>query len=255
MKRASNNLAAPIIKILFWLLIFASATIVFFRLISRLPNEIPVTYQTPISGDHSPTPIVTAEGKTPQSPVSSTSAPSNPSILFIEDFEDEKTQQVTYSDKEWQIVTDETGNKIYDVDNSKGSGFPGIYLGTNAWKDYETNFRMRIISGSWVVAYFRQNESSNSSYVADIRLDGTSLNYSLNGSGWITINTRQHPLKRNEWYLISIQAKGSEIKITVNDTVVVFTDDTKYTYGRVNIQAGQYTHAQFDDIQIKALNK
>jgi len=204
--------------------------------------------------------ISTETSETKLSVPEKTSTPSNiatgdSSILFNEDFEDGKTQQVVYSEKEWQIVLDETGNNVYDVDNSKGSGFPRIHLGSNSWKDYEISFRARIISGSWIIIYFRENELTASSYVADIRLDSVALNYTTQGSAWKLITSRQHNLKRNEWYWVNIQAKGSEIKITINDVVIIFTDDTRHTYGRAEIQAGQYTHAQFDDIKVISLER
>lgn len=41
MKRASKRLDTPVMKILFWLLILAGATIIFVSLLSRLPDEIP----------------------------------------------------------------------------------------------------------------------------------------------------------------------------------------------------------------------
>lgn len=189
------------------------------------------------------------------SPTSSL-ATGDSSILFHEDFEDGKIQQITYSEEEWQIVSDETGNNVYDVDNSKGSDFPRIHLGSNSWKDYKINFRVKIISGDWVIIYFREDETaSGSSYLLDINLDAVTLNYTTHGSDWKPITSRQYNFKRNEWYTISIQAEGDEIKVTVNDTVVIFTDDTKHTYGRVDIQAGQYTHAQFDDIEVLSLEK
>jgi hypothetical protein len=41
----------------------------------------------------------------------------------------------------------------------------------------------------------------------------------------------------------------------VNDNTVIFTDDQKYMYGFVDIQAGPYTHAQFDDIKVISVEK
>lgn len=257
MKRASNSLAAPIMKILFWLLIFAGATIVFFRLISRLPNEIPVTSQTPISGENSPTPTVAAESKTPQSLVSSTSAPgtSNSSILFNEDFEDGKAQKMAYISGGWQIIADETGNKVYDIDNSKGSGFPGIDFGSESWKDYEIKFKVRFLESAWAIVYFRSDGTTNGAYVASIDLTNTSLNYTTNGSNWKVMTNRENPLKKNTWYWVSIEANGAEIKVSINDSVVINTDDTLFNSGRITMQAGQYTHMQVDDIQVVPLEK
>lgn len=196
-----------------------------------------------------------------ETPVSKTQVPAttsgNSSILFNEDFEDGKAQNIIYISGDWQIITAETGNKVYDIDNSKGSGFPGIDFGSENWKDYEIKFRTRFLdgSGNWAIVYFRSNLPNDGRYVASIDLANTSLNYTTNGSDWRTMTNREYSLKKNTWYWVHIEAKGSEIKVSINDFVVINTDDTLSNSGRVTMQAGQYTHMQVDDIQVTSLEK
>jgi hypothetical protein len=198
-------------------------------------------------------PTATAVYETPTSkPVTKES--SNPAILFNEDFEDGKAQKVTYVSNGWQIISDETGNKVYDIDNSKGYGFPGIDFGTQEqWKDYEIKLRARIISGSWIIIYFRASETNNGNYVVSLDSSNVSLNYTTRGSDWKVMINREYSLKKNIWYWIRIEAKGAEIKVSVDNDTVIYTDDTRYSTGYINIQAGQNTHAQFDDIQVTSL--
>jgi hypothetical protein len=175
-------------------------------------------------------------------------------ILAYADLEGGKTQQITYIDKEWQIIVDEAGNKIYDVNNSKGNDWPRIHLGSDDWKDYEVSFQTRIISGTSILVYFRESESPYKSYVVDVRLDSVSLHASIGGN-WNIITSRQNNLQKNQWYSINIRARGSEIKITVDDKVVIFTDDTTNSYGRVDIQVSQYTYAQFKEMKVISVEK
>jgi serine/threonine protein kinase len=62
-----------------------------------------------------------------------TPIPIDPLVVLFEDFEDGKTQDISYISGNWQIVTDETGNKVYEIDNSKSSSFPGIDFGSEFW--------------------------------------------------------------------------------------------------------------------------
>lgn len=203
-------------------------------------------------------PIATPVDTTPVSKTESSATTSgNSSILFNEDFEDGKAQKLAYISGGWQIIADETGNKVFDIDNSKGSGFPGIDFGSENWKDYEIKFRVRFLdsSGSWLITYFRKNWTSNSGYAASTDLSNTSLNSTTNGNYWKGITNREYKIQKNIWYWIRIEAKGTEIKVSVNDFTAINTDDALYNAGGITMQAGQYTHMQIDDIQVASLEK
>lgn len=204
-----------------------------------------------------PTPTVTAENKVTPISVSLTSTASNPLILIGEDFEDGMMQKTTYVADGWQIVTDETGNKVYDIDNSKGSDFPGIAFGSNSWKDYEINLRSRFLGdgATWTIIYFRSAEDASSYVVSISNLKDIFLGYNPQGSGWKDITSTVHNLEKNVWYWVRIEVKGIEIKVFIDDSLVIHKTDTHYTAGAITIQAGQYTHAQFDDIKVTSLEK
>lgn len=203
-----------------------------------------------------PPPTAIAVTKTP---VSKTQTPattsSDSSILFNEDFEDGKAQKVTYVSGGWEIISDETGNKVYDIDNSNGSGFPEIDFGSESWKDYKIKFRVRFLESAWAIVYFRGVGTTYGAYVASIDLSNTSLNYTANGSNWKVMTNREYPLKKDTWYWVTIEANGAEIKVSINDSIVINTDDTLFNSGRITMQAGQYTHMQVDDIQVVSLEK
>ncbi len=211
--------------------------------------------------------LITSNTETPAStsilttktPISNNQIPEtasqDSSVLFDEDFEDEKAQKISYISGEWQIITDETGNKVYDIDNSKGSGYPKIEFGSKDWKDYETKFRVRFLEGSnrEAIVYFRG--TNNGAYVTSVGLAYTTINYTINNSPWKEMILREYDIEKNFWYWISIETKGSEIKISINDYVVINTDDTLFNSGSITLQAGQHTHMQLDDIQVTSIEK
>jgi len=216
---------------------------------SETPIFIPSTVPTQVSVLPSSFPVVATEAVVIVSNTPEENLPPS-KILFNEDFEDGKAQQIQYSDKEWKIIPDETGNSVYDIDNSASDEYKRFYLGSNSWKDYEVNFRARIVSGSRVVVCFRENELDYSNYVANIQSNMVTLEYSTHGTDLKVITSHQYSLRENEWYLVNVQAVNSEIKVTINGEVVIFTDDTKHLYGRVVFQAAPYTHIQYDDIVV-----
>ena len=178
------------------------------------------------------------------------------SALFEEDFEDGKTQGFTYIAGAWKIVEDETGNHVYELDNSKESGYPSFYFGTPQWKDYAIQFRVRILNPGegWTIISFRSSESDQ--YIVSIDINMTSLNYThADGARWIDITTREHPLEKNKWYDVSIEAYGEEIRVFIDDEIIINTDDTKFQTGIVIIGVGQYSYIQLDDIFVRDMRE
>jgi hypothetical protein len=92
--------------------------------------------------------------------------------------------------------------------------------------------------------------------VASLDSQSVALNYTDKYSyEWNVITNRDYSLSKDQWHWVSIETKGTEIKISVDDVVLINTDDTRYKNGTIEIGVGQYTHAQYDDIQVTSLNK
>lgn len=180
-----------------------------------------------------------------------------PVILFSEDFEDGQAQGVTFSADGWKVTSDETGNKVYEIDNSKDFDYPGIDFGLTSWNDYEIKFRMRFLDSgdSQAVIEFRRDETGYSKYVVSAESKNIKLNYTTPGTGWKLLNYAPYNISEDIWYSFRIQAQGNELKVFINNALVNQINDSRYTTGSINIQVGPYTHAQFDDIQVISLEK
>ena len=232
------------------ILVFAIGTVV-----AGVIAFIPTTTEPPLS-----TPTKTATFTNVTSPPSiSTSATANDSkVLVTEDFEDEKAQSVSSTWYGWKIISDETGNKVYAIDNSKGSDFPRIYFNSEQWKDFEIKYRMRFVSGTsaeTIIEFRCQDETCRDKYAISIDLNRINLGYSVNSYDWKMLKSEVYPLKKNTWYWIRIQAQGQDLRVYVDDVRVINTDDNHYASGAVNIQAVPYTYMQIDDIQVISLEK
>lgn len=205
----------------------------------------------------SPTPTATAEPTMMPSSISPTSIIANdPKILFSEDFEDGKAQNTTVVSGRWRIMPDETGNKVYDIDNSKGADFPGIDIGSDSWQDYKINLRSRFVgdNNTWIIIYFRHGPEA-ASYFISVQLPSVILGYAPHGSDWNQIATKETGLLKNMWYWLSIEVRGSEIKVSIDNTEIFNINDTHFNSGGITIQSGQFTHAQIDDIQVTSLER
>lgn len=108
MKRASKRLSTPVMKILFWLLILVGATIIFFGLLSRLPGEIPATFQIPTSENPSNVILVNSETTTAiATKISLTSTPSSsvPSLIETIEVPANRASGINYKASESGVYT------------------------------------------------------------------------------------------------------------------------------------------------------
>jgi len=185
-------------------------------------------------------------------PTATATQPEDPSILFNEDFEDGKAQGIRTISGNWQIILDEQGNQTYDVDNSESSEYPGFEMGNSDWKNYVISFRMRILdtgTDGWINVYCRQFE--NAGYVVSINPYSTILSHTPHGNDWTSITEYFHTnFDRYAWHWIRIELKRTEIEVSIDDISVIRVEDTRYDAGYMTIQAGQFTHAQIDDIKV-----
>jgi hypothetical protein len=183
---------------------------------------------------------------------------SDTSTLFHEDFEDGKVQNILNISGNWQVIIDETGNKVYEMDNSKGTGYPGIEFGTTDWSNYEVKYRMRIISletGETAIG-FRRDETRMKQYQAIIDLSKIVLVYNLpENHDWHYITTRTYDFTRNVWHWVKVKAQGSELSVSVDDMLLISADNTLYNTGSIELSVWPYSHLQFDDIQVTSLKK
>lgn len=239
MKRVSNSLTAPIMKILFWLLILAGATIVFFRLISRLPNEIPTSANSDKTS--TPTSLLTSDN----------------SILFDEDFEDGKAQQIWNIVGDWKIISDETGNKVYNIVSPKGNDYPSIDFGAETWDNYLIEYRFRFIGrgNNWATISFRRDQTRTAQYIISFQPNNTTLYYTDLKGDWFGIVNHSYSLKEDTWYWIKVEANNENIDLYINNQPIINTNDMLYKSGSAELSVGPDTHTQFDDIQVRTLKK
>jgi hypothetical protein len=175
-------------------------------------------------------------------------------LVYEENFEDGRAENISYVSGNWQIISDLNGNMVYDIDNTETSKFPGIDFGSTRWKDYVVEYRVKMLGSStttpWVISEFRRSADASDKYVLSIESPRISLHYTTHGVDWQSITTREYIFREGVWYSVRVEVRDTEIKISINDSVLIDTVDSKINRGALNIQVGPGTHAQFDDIQV-----
>lgn len=176
-------------------------------------------------------------------------------VLLAENFEDGQIQGMSISGN-GKILSENTGNKVIDSDRPSGISFLGF--GSEAWENYSTEFRVTFLSTQNYGAdleFRRTCDSQNCTrYIMTIRTDAINLYYDSPQTPYTPIEGSAYKFEPQTWYFIRIEARGVNIKIYVNNSLIIDANDSKLTKGSLllGVEGG---HVQFDDFLVIALDK
>jgi len=168
-------------------------------------------------------------------------------------FEDFNKGTVSFSqDPRWsvQFPTDESNGVLTNKANEVFSSF-----GDWAWTDYFFDFKIKLNSGS-ALAYIRSKFTKDGpSGAYRVFISGTQLSLDKDmgkEEKSIKLKTQRYLFDSNKYYHVRIEAKGGNIKIYINDNVLIdYTDKDPLLSGNVGIEVigqGAANSAYFDDI-------
>lgn len=177
-------------------------------------------------------------------------------ILFEEDFEDDKMQGIGFSaESGWKIAADETGNKVYEIDNRNGPNYKGFSFGMPEWKDYSVEYRARFLSStgkqSEIGSHYRSD--GNSSYV--LVFSEAELYLAYEESEWTRLTTQFPHIERNVWYNVKADVQGEQIRVYLDNALLVNAKSSEVKQGEAMIFVGPDTYAQIDDVRVVALGE
>lgn len=182
-------------------------------------------------------------------------------ILFEENFEDGTIQRFSYVSDNWVISTDETGNKVFEVDTTSETNVAtqsgaGIGFGSTDWTNYVIEYRVKMLNGNanaWL--NFRSTMNNQNYYVEwlSLQYQTIDLQTNLDGKGWEEIVDHAYPVAIDTWYKIKVEAQGSSLQIWINDELVLKVNDARISSGGFDLGVMPDTHAQFDDIRVTSL--
>jgi hypothetical protein len=178
-------------------------------------------------------------------------------LLFEEDFEDGKVQGIGFSaESGWNFITDETGNKVYEIDNRNGSGAKEFSFGIDEWEDYSVEYRARFLdsTGRQSELGLQVRSDGNTYYVLDIG-EELYLAYSIRGSEWTRLITQFPHIERGIWHKVRVDVQGEQLSVYLNDTLLINARSSEIRRGWVMIFVGPRTDAQVDDIRVTALGQ
>jgi hypothetical protein len=167
----------------------------------------------------------------------------------------------------WQIVTDDDGSLVLDLNNVSTCCLSEAAFGSTRWTDYEISYRVKLVSfdpksgtpgARGVDLYFRKERGTflGPSYILTLTTNNlASLVYYPGGenASWQTIVGYSYPFGAGTWYSVRVQVRGSRIQGYVDDNLIIDKTDSRVKAGSLGLVVERMTHARFDDIRVVAL--
>lgn len=168
---------------------------------------------------------------------------------FIEDFEEGKTS----IDKKanWKIVDDQRG-KVLDCPGKKINGVENDWanFGKADWANYKSELSFKLVENleGFGFHFFSMGEQG---YIVDIR-DRKITFKTGSQQGRKEISLKPFDFKLDQWYVLKTEKIESDIKIYIDDVVVLeYTDSQPLDAGRLRLETFGDGHVRLDDISIK----
>jgi len=203
-----------------------------------------------------PSPVPTTEVPVTTGPTTegATAVPTNTTLVFQEDFEDQTLNGISPTAGTWEIVKDKA-NYVYQVTANMPSQnvlAEAVFIPAD-FASGIIEFRLKFIQPGKVYLNFR--EQGGPGYYLLIDSAGqVALGYESPGAnGWIeyaAINSQPFTIQTGTSYLIHIEARGEQMTISVDGNHVFSATDTRLIMGRLTFTATNGTVASFDDIKV-----
>ncbi len=175
-------------------------------------------------------------------------------ILYDEDFEDGKADGLTSTGAYWKVVSDDDGNKVYEVDTTPDVSGSTIEFGSSSWTDYAIEYRVKMLNPEadiWV--NFRNSNQGSYIQRLSLRYGTVDLYSNLSENPWQPLAEPNYNVIQGVWYLVRIEAQGETLRVFVNGELKIERTDSKISAGNIAIGNLGNTHAQFDDIRVTTI--
>lgn len=192
----------------------------------------------------------------------STESTNRGNILFAENFESGSTDKFRNMSGLWRVVKDETGNWVYEIDNTgKINDWPSTMLDSSSWQNYVIEYRIRLLQFGNLPNIGAQigfrSVGSDTLSLANYNLSlvphnqGLWLGYDDDiAKNYQMLASRDYQVEINKWYKIRIDIIGTLIIIFVNDKEELYANDYKLKTGSIGLRVGPEMQVQYDDILI-----
>lgn len=173
--------------------------------------------------------------------------------LYSEDFEDGEAPGWSFDGSTWTIEQEKDGNHYW-----QGTGtvdYPSAgYDPSKTWTDFAFEARFRLTARGDKTFNMTFRSSPEGAYIVAMSGEGYMHIAVDNGSNYKVIKERSYPIKPGQWYLARVEAQGNQIRLYIDDALVLSAEDNTTQSGSIGIfiYGGDPVHV--DQIQVRPLS-
>lgn len=180
------------------------------------------------------------------------------SIIFSEDFENEKVSGFSFDGGEWGIGKDKS-NKVLEVDSTSLS--PGAVaraiFGPSDFSNGIIEFQIRIdqFVGNDATADLFFRHTNQSTYSLAIMQDFIIFGYRDSQNDWYLEpfseeTSRPFSFETGVWYSIQLEARGTQFTVSIDDNRIFNVSDADLDKGGLEFSLNPGFQVKFDDVNV-----
>ena len=133
----------------------------------------------------------------------------------------------------------------------KGLGYKWNSIGNDEWDDYNFESKIKLVKGGMHIIY---RVSDVGRYYIGISEDVASLGKTIFPNDHTKLENIDTPISLNTWHTINIIGKGSNIKVYVDNELMIDHTDIEPLYsGRIGYEVLQNSEVYVDNVELKVI--
>jgi hypothetical protein len=232
-------------------------TAIIVAIIGVIGTIIAAILGSPWFGNLIKTPTATATVPTSTGPVTATSTtlPTNTTLVFQEDFEDEAASGFAFGVGTWEIVKDKSNHVLQvTADTPSQTVLADAVFGPADFASGIIEFKLKFIQPGKVYLNFREQDGPGYYLLLDTVGGQIVLGYKSPGVNglidYAALAAQPATFQTGTSFRIHIEVRGEQMTVSVDNNRIFSASDPRLLLGRLTFTASSGTVASFDDIQV-----
>jgi hypothetical protein len=175
------------------------------------------------------------------------------SILYYEDFEDDRVDNWFVYRGNWSLNKEADGNTYWLGTGPNNYPQTWYSLDASTWTNYAFESKVRIVKGS-VFICIRANKGSSfyNAYLSSG--DGWVIFADFDGKTYNTFGGKSFPIQNNKWHTVRFEVQGDKLRLYIDGELATSATRTSHVKGGVGYYMGGGEEVHFDDLKVWSLS-
>jgi hypothetical protein len=193
----------------------------------------------------------------PSAPTETSPAPSDGSLIFNQNFEDNVASGFAFETGKWEVVKENANFVLKGVATETTQPAATAYFSSNDFSDGLVEFRVKFLKQPDLYLDFHVQDNVGS-YVLDLspKLQSVALatnTFENNDWKWAPVSSNSELLftfQQDVWYKMQLKMQGEKLILNIDGNQILSASDSRFTRGRLRFALDPNAAIELDDVKV-----